>query len=142
MPKRTQSYTDWLGSKLSDPKRAARYLNAAQEDSPAMFLKALRKVAAAQPAPMTELAEAAKVSREGLYRMMSETGNPTYDSLKGILNAMGLKLEVVPLGASTGPARPSKRAGTRKHSTEPDSVVRANSLNESGAGQQEPSDGP
>jgi DNA-binding phage protein len=28
----------------------------------------------------------AKVSRESLYRMMSETGNPTYDSLKGILS--------------------------------------------------------
>jgi probable addiction module antidote protein len=100
MPKQTKSCADWLTAKLSDPKRAARYLNAPQEDSPAMFLKALRKVAAAQPGPMAELAEAAKASGESLYRMMSETGNPTYDSLKGILNAMGLKLEVVLLGES------------------------------------------
>lgn len=111
MPKRTKSYADWLGSKLSDPKRAARFLNAAQEDSAEMFLKALRKVAAAQPCPMSELAEAAKVSRESLYRMMSETGNPTYDSLKGILNAMGLKLEVVPVGERS--ATPQKRLGGR-----------------------------
>ncbi len=115
MPKRTKSYTGWLAAKLSDPKRAARYLNAAQEDSPAMFLKALRKVAAAQPGHMAELAEAAKVSRESLYRMMSETGNPTYDSLKGILNAMGLKLEVVPLGErGTSPQGPSEGASAER----------------------------
>jgi hypothetical protein len=55
--------------------------------------------------PMIALAETVGVSRESLYRMMSETGNPTYDSLRGILNAMGLKLEVVPLGDSRQPER-------------------------------------
>jgi probable addiction module antidote protein len=96
MSKSTSSYKDWLSDKLSNPRRAARFLNAAQEDSPRMFLKALRKVAASQSRPMTELAEAVGVSRESLYRMMSETGNPTYENLTGILRAMHFKIQVIP----------------------------------------------
>ena len=99
MPIKTKSYKDWLGAKLADPVRAARYLNAARQDSPAMFFKALRKVASAQSRPMTELAETVGVSRESLYRMMSETGNPSHENVSGILDAMGFKIEIVPLVA-------------------------------------------
>ena len=56
MAKQLKSYQDWLGAKLADPELAARYLNAAAEDSEAMFLKALRKVAASQSRSMTEIA--------------------------------------------------------------------------------------
>ena len=45
MPKRTASYKSWLGVKLSDPRIAANYLNAARRESPEIFFKALRKVA-------------------------------------------------------------------------------------------------
>jgi DNA-binding phage protein len=57
MAKETASYRDWLGAKLVDPKRSARYLDAALQDSPEMFLKALRKVA--------ESRQMAKVPRNG-----------------------------------------------------------------------------
>lgn len=96
MPK-TKSYRDWLGAKLSDPERAARYLNAAADDSEAMFLKALRRVASSQARPMAEIAETCGVSRESLYRMLSETGNPTSENRRAILAALGLKSIVVPL---------------------------------------------
>jgi probable addiction module antidote protein len=107
MPIKTKSYKDWLGAKLSDPGRAARYLNTAREDSPAMFFKALRKVANSQSRPMTELAETVGVSRESLYRMMSETGNPSHENVSGILGAMGFKIEIVPIHAeeNSGGAR-------------------------------------
>jgi probable addiction module antidote protein len=95
--KKTKSYRDWLTSKLSDPERAARYLNAALEDSEIMFLKALRKVAASQARPMAEIAETCGVSRESLYRMLSETGNPTSENRRAILAALGLKSIVVPI---------------------------------------------
>lgn len=62
-----------------------------------MFLKALRKVALAQARPMTEIAEVCSVSRESLYRMLSETGNPTSENRRAILAAMGLKSIVVPI---------------------------------------------
>ena len=94
MPK-TIAYKDWLGTKLSDPKRAARYLNAAYKDSTPAFLKALRKVSEAME--KKQLAESAGVSRESLYRMLSEKGNPTIGSLRGITEAMGFRLEIVPI---------------------------------------------
>jgi len=97
MPK-TIPYQDWLSDKLSDPKRAARYLNAAYQDSTPAFLKALRKVSASLE--KKRLAENAGVSRESLYRMLSETGNPTIASLRGITEAMGFRLEIVPIDSS------------------------------------------
>jgi probable addiction module antidote protein len=102
MSKRTIGYKSWLTAKLSDPDKAARFLNAAQEDSPAMFFKALRKVAAAQSMRMTELAESAGVSRESLYRMTSEESNPTYSSLDGILKTLGFRLKVEPIPSRRG----------------------------------------
>jgi hypothetical protein len=62
-----------------------------------MFLKALRKVALSQNRPMTEIAEACGVSREALYRMLCETGNPTSENRRAILAALGLKAIVVPI---------------------------------------------
>src|SRR6266446_8541755 len=98
MPKRTSCYQSWLAENLIDPYRAANYLNAARADSPAAFFKALRKVSESHE--MKKLAENAGVSRESLYRMMSETGNPTYSSLEGILRALGLKQIVAPREAA------------------------------------------
>jgi probable addiction module antidote protein len=95
MPKRTSSYSSWLTNNLSSPKRAANYLNAAREDSPAAFFKALRKVSESHE--MKELARSAGVTREALYRMMSENANPTYASMEGILRALGLRQIVVPI---------------------------------------------
>jgi len=97
MPMKTTSYKEWLDAKLSDPRRAARYLNAAAEDSEAMFLKALRKVASSQSRSMADIAAACGVSRESLYRMLSEAGNPTSENRRSILAVLGLKSIVVPI---------------------------------------------
>jgi probable addiction module antidote protein len=104
----TSRYNDWLASKLKDPVRAARYLNGAMQDSKEMFLKALRKVVSAQPRSVTELAEDIGVSRESLYRMTSEAGNPTYESLHGILVTLGLRLQIVPGEVSGTDPNPNK----------------------------------
>src|ERR1700722_20348675 len=97
MSNKLRSYRDWLGAKLANPERAARYLNSAAEDSEAMFLKALRKVALAQNRSMTEIAESSGIKRESLYRMLSETGNPTSENRRAILAVLGFKSIVVPL---------------------------------------------
>jgi probable addiction module antidote protein len=101
MAKQTSSYKEWLGAKLTDPKRSARYLNAALQDSPEMFLKALRKVAESRQ--MTKVAEEAGVTREQLYRITSDNGNPTYYSLGGILRALGLAFIVQPIESVSDP---------------------------------------
>lgn len=89
MPKRTTDYRCALLEDLKNPAEAAHYLNAALEDSPEMFLSALRDVAEARQ--MSKVAEHAGVSRESLYRMLKASGNPTYRSFIGILQAIGLE---------------------------------------------------
>lgn len=83
---------------LIDPKKAARYLNAAAEDSDSLFILALRDVVEARRTPV--VAKRAGMYRQGLYRMLSETGNPTHASLRKIMRALGLKLVVEPAGTS------------------------------------------
>ena len=92
----TTSYQRDLIASLKNPEEAAAYLNAAiEEGDRAAFLLALRNVAEACGG-MTALAEKAQLSRESLYRTLSNRGNPEIKSLTAILHAMGLKLAVEP----------------------------------------------
>jgi probable addiction module antidote protein len=92
MPKRTSDYQAWLLIQLKDPQVAADYLNAALDDSPEIFLLALRNVAEAHR--IAKVAEEAGVSRESLYRTLSEDGNPRLSTLKAVLEVMGLHIAV------------------------------------------------
>ncbi len=86
-------HNEWLREQLKDPGFAAEYLTAAAEDEePAVFLQALRKVADAQG--MSEVAKQAGIPRESLYRMLSIKGNPRWSTLAPVVRATGLKLEV------------------------------------------------
>ena len=81
-------YDDFLDERLQDPARAAGYLNACLEDEdPEVFLLALRQVARARGG-VAKLAESASLSREHLYRMLSENGNPELRSLEALLDAL------------------------------------------------------
>jgi probable addiction module antidote protein len=103
MPKRTTDFREDLLADLADPQEAAHYLNAAFEDSEQMALVALRDIAEARQ--MARVAEDAGVAREALYRMLRGTGNPTYSSLRGILNAVGLRITFVPALPASDPAK-------------------------------------
>lgn len=92
MPKRTKEYHSWLVQKLADPVRAKRYLKQANEDSSEMFLKALRNVAEARG--MARIAEETGLNRENLYRTLSDEGNPTLSTLRAVLDAVGLRLDI------------------------------------------------
>jgi probable addiction module antidote protein len=96
MPTRTRSFKTGQLERLKDPNYAAQYVNAAINggDNAALLL-ALRNVAEAQS--VTAVAHEAGVSRENVYRMLSETGNPCYTSLQGILGALGLQLNIRPI---------------------------------------------
>lgn len=95
MPKRTGDFDQWLLGELSDPQVAASYINAAICDDPELLPEVLREVAKTHT--MKKVAEKARVARESLYTILSEHGNPTLDSLTGILNAVGLRIKVAPL---------------------------------------------
>ena len=55
---------------------------------------------------MAELARRTGLSRETLYRTLSESGNPRLDTLGAILDAFGLRLSVHPKGAAAKNKRP------------------------------------
>lgn len=93
VPKRTRSYREWQLEKLTDPAIAAGFLNASLEESPEVFLSALGKVAQANR--MFEVARMSGVQRETLYRSLSKRGNPTLETLTGVLAALDLKIEIV-----------------------------------------------
>lgn|SRR5208283_1594663 len=102
---KTSSYHDALVESLGDPVEARNYLMAVLEDYPAGFLKALRNVAQAHQ--MKKVAEAAGVKRESLYRALSEQGNPTWDTLNGILGALGFKFSITPIGEEEPVTQPA-----------------------------------
>ncbi len=90
---KTTSYRESLLTALADPTEASAYLNAALEDSPQAFLKALKNVAQARQ--MSRVAKDAGVQRETLYRSFSEQGNPTFETLSSVLGALGMKISIV-----------------------------------------------
>ncbi len=98
MPKRVTDYRKTLLESLGDPEEAAFYLEAALEHSNEMFLVALRDVAESRQ--MSKVAEEAGVAREALYRMLSDTGNPTLSTLTSILGALGVRLRISPKNAA------------------------------------------
>lgn len=106
MPKRTHLHHDALLEDLQDPRTAAYYLNAALEDSDEMLLVALRNVAEAST--MAKVAKEAGISREAIYRMLCESGNPTYSSFTGILRALGLRIAFEPDIVSPSPPSAKK----------------------------------
>lgn len=91
---KTPTHREDLLKRLEDSEYVEAYLNAALEDrDKRVFLLALRDVADARGG-MTELARLTKISREHIYRMLSEKGNPEFTSLKNLLAAIGLKLAI------------------------------------------------
>jgi probable addiction module antidote protein len=99
MPEHNKSrpYEVGLHERLrSDPQHAINYVRAAAEDSMEGFLLALRDVVDAQGG-MSDLASAASLNRENLYRILSGEGNPRLESLWSVVQALGFRLTVDPV---------------------------------------------
>ena len=91
----TSDTKDFLSKLLRDPTEAAAYLNATfEETDQSLTLLALRDIVDAFG--FTQVADAAELSRENLYRMLSAEGNPRLSSLFSLFNAIGLRLAVEP----------------------------------------------
>lgn len=61
-------------------------------DDPAFILHALGVIARARN--MSQLAREAGLSREGLYKALSDGGNPSFSTVGKIAKALGLKIKV------------------------------------------------
>ena len=89
---------EWDASEyLDNPEIIAEYLQAAMEENdPALFRAALADIAKAKG--MTAIAEQAQLNRQSLYKSLSANGNPSFDSITKLLNALGLKIQVIGKG--------------------------------------------
>ena len=95
----TLKTTPWdITEYLDDEKAVAEYLEAVFHDGDAEEIRdAIRNVAKARG--MTELAEATGMSRAGLYKTLSENGNPSLATISALLKALGVRLAIAPIAA-------------------------------------------
>lgn len=86
--------TEWDASEyLETEEDMAAYLNAALEDGDtSVIAAALGDIARAKG--MTQLSKETGITRDGLYKALSPTGNPSFDTVQKVVKAFGLKLDV------------------------------------------------
>jgi len=78
---------------LETDEDIVRYLEAVFDDGdPALIAAALGDVARAKG--MSQIAQAAGLGRESLYKALSPEGNPEFATVLKVMRALGLKLKV------------------------------------------------
>lgn len=89
--------TKWDASEyLESEADIAAYLNAALEDGDtSVIATALGDIARAKD--MTQLAKETGITRDGLYKALSPTGNPSFDTVQKVVRAFRLRLSITPI---------------------------------------------
>jgi probable addiction module antidote protein len=90
-----KNYEELLNERLKNPKLAMAYLNEALHDEDRnVFLIALKDVLNAQDQDISALAQKAHVTRQNLYRMLSQKGNPRWSNITSLMGAMGMQIQL------------------------------------------------
>ena len=88
--------TPWnVQDHLQTPEECALYLEAVLAeagDDPIFIAKAIGDLARARG--MSQTARDTGITREGLYKALSEEGNPSFATVLKVLSALGLRLHV------------------------------------------------
>ena len=80
---------------LRNPQNAAIYLEECYSDGDIkLFQEALRNVAKAQEGGVKGFAKATGLNRSNLYRTLSKKGNPNSNTLKKVLDGLGIEMKV------------------------------------------------
>lgn len=96
MNKKTQKFD--VSKYLDSPESIKEYLEIMiEENGIEGFQRALGHVAKAQG--MTEIARKSNLGRESLYKSLSETGSPKFETVNKVLDALGLQLSIKPKAA-------------------------------------------
>ena len=92
----TEKFTRWdVTEQLRTQEDARLYLEACAEEDPgdgSLIRAALNDIARA--GNMSRLAREVGMSREGLYKALSDDGNPTFATVMRITRALGLRWRV------------------------------------------------
>jgi|SRR5215213_1413866 len=101
--------TRWDVSEFLDSHDAiAAYLNAAfEEGDPAFIAASIGRVAKAKG--MSQIARETGLSRESLYRALSDDGNPELSTMTKVMRALGMRIQIAP-AARVRPARRKRAA--------------------------------
>jgi probable addiction module antidote protein len=89
---RTKTVAYDIAEQLRTPQEMAAYLDAWLEEAPedaAGITRALGDIARAKG--MSQVARDAGLSRESLYKALSETGNPSFATVLKVARALGVK---------------------------------------------------
>ena len=92
-PRRTKTTAYDVAKQLRTPEEMAAYLDAWFEEAPedaAGIARALGDIARARG--MAQVARAAGLSRESLYKALSENGNPSFATVLKVARALGVRL--------------------------------------------------
>lgn len=91
---KTKKATKWDSAEfLTAEEDIVAYLNAALEDGDtSVIVTALGDIARSKG--MTQLAKETGITRDGLYKALSPTGNPSFDTVQKVIRAFGWKLDV------------------------------------------------
>ncbi|MGN8158295.1 addiction module antidote protein [Salinisphaera sp. RV14] len=96
MSNKVELYDYDVAEHLRTRDEMAAYLNACIEESEGdvgFIAKALGDIARAQS--MAGVARDTGLSRESLYRALSASGNPSFDTIMKVTHALGLRLSAV-----------------------------------------------
>ena len=92
----TETFTKWdVTGHLRTQEDARLYLEACAEEDPgdgSLIRAALNDIARA--GNMSRLAREIGMSREGLYKALSENGNPTFATVVRITRALGMRWRI------------------------------------------------
>lgn len=93
----SEKFTRWDASEYLESKEdIAAYLNAViEENDPSLLQVALGDIAKARG--MSSIAKQAGVGRESLYKSLSENGNPSFQTIEKVVNALGLRMTFEPI---------------------------------------------
>lgn len=86
---------------LQSDADCAAYLQACLDQAPddaALFTKALGDIARARG--MMQLAKDTGLTREGLYKSLSDQGNPSLSTVMKVMHALGMQMNVGPQAAT------------------------------------------
>ncbi len=91
-----EEFTRWdVTERLQSKEEVTLYLEACTEEDPgdgSLVRAALNDIARAQN--MSQLAREAGLTREGLYKALSESGNPSFATVLKITRALGMRLRI------------------------------------------------
>jgi probable addiction module antidote protein len=92
---KTQFTTFNAADYLDDEETIAEYLTAAAEDkNPDVLLSALAEVAKARG--MSQVAAAAGLGRESLYKALKPGSEPRFSTVNAVLRALNVKFSITP----------------------------------------------